>query len=49
VTTPLPANAARLRAVDIRLLIPELFEKLSLIATAGLLGVLVPPLRNRLL
>jgi len=31
------------------LLIPELFEKLSLIATAGLLGVLVPPLRNRLL
>jgi LytS/YehU family sensor histidine kinase len=35
--------------VDIRLLIPELFEKLSLIATAGLLGVLVPPLRNRLL
>jgi hypothetical protein len=42
-------NAARLRAVDIRLLIPELFEKLSLIATAGLLGVLVPPLRNRLL
>ena len=37
------------RAVDIRVLIPELFEKLSLIATAGLLGVLVPPLRNRLL
>jgi LytS/YehU family sensor histidine kinase len=35
--------------VDIRLLIPELFEKLSLIATAGLLVVLVPPLRNRLL
>jgi LytS/YehU family sensor histidine kinase len=35
--------------VDVRLLIPELFEKLSLIATAGLLGVLVPPLRNRLL
>ena len=35
--------------MDIRLLIPELFEKLSLIATAGLLGVLVPPLRNRLL
>jgi LytS/YehU family sensor histidine kinase len=35
--------------VDIRLLIPELFEKLSLIATCGLLGVLVPPLRNRLL
>lgn len=31
------------------MLIPELFEKLSLIATAGLLGVLVPPLRNRLL
>jgi LytS/YehU family sensor histidine kinase len=35
--------------VDVRLLIPELFEKLSLIATCGLLGVLVPPLRNRLL
>ena len=35
--------------MDIRLLIPELFEKLSLIATCGLLGVLVPPLRNRLL
>ena len=35
--------------MDIRLLIPELFEKLSLIATAGLLSVLVPPLRNRLL
>jgi len=35
--------------VDIRVLITELFEKLSLIATAGLLGVLVPPLRNRLL
>ncbi len=35
--------------MDIRVLIPELFEKLSLIATAGLLGVLVPPLRNRLL
>ena len=35
--------------MDIRLLILELFEKLSLIATAGLLGVLVPPLRNRLL
>jgi len=35
--------------VDFRLLIPELFEKLSLIATAGLLGVLTPPLRNRLL
>jgi LytS/YehU family sensor histidine kinase len=35
--------------VDIKLLIPELFEKLSLIATCGLLGVLVPPLRNRLL
>ena len=35
--------------MDIRLLIPELFEKLSLIATAGLLVVLVPPLRNRLL
>ena len=48
-TTPLAENAARLGAVDIRLLIPELFEKLSLIATAGLLGVLVPPLRNRLL
>jgi len=37
------------RGVDARLLIPELFEKLSLIATCGLLGVLVPPLRNRLL
>ena len=35
--------------MDIRVLIPELFEKLSLIATAGLMGVLVPPLRNRLL
>ena len=35
--------------MDIKLLIPELFEKLSLIATCGLLGVLVPPLRNRLL
>lgn len=35
--------------MDVRLLIPELFEKLSLIATAGLLAVLVPPLRNRLL
>ncbi len=35
--------------MDFRLLIPELFEKLSLIATAGLLAVLVPPLRNRLL
>lgn len=35
--------------MDLRLLIVELFEKLSLIATAGLLGVLVPPLRNRLL
>lgn len=35
--------------MDIRLLILDLFEKLSLIATAGLLGVLVPPLRNRLL
>ncbi|MBW2507070.1 MAG: histidine kinase [Deltaproteobacteria bacterium] len=35
--------------MDVRLLIPELFEKLSLIATCGLLGVLVPPLRNRLL
>ncbi len=35
--------------MDIRVLITELFEKLSLIATAGLLGVLVPPLRNRLL
>ncbi len=35
--------------MDVRLLITELFEKLSLIATAGLLGVLVPPLRNRLL
>lgn len=35
--------------MDFRVLIPELFEKLSLIATAGLLGVLVPPLRNRLL
>jgi LytS/YehU family sensor histidine kinase len=35
--------------VDIRLLITELFEKLSLIATAGLFSVLVPPLRNRLL
>ena len=35
--------------MDIRLLIPELFEKLSLIAICGLLGVLVPPLRNRLL
>lgn len=35
--------------MDIRLLIPELFEKLSLIATCGLIGVLVPPLRNRLL
>ena len=35
--------------MDIRVLIPELFEKLSLIATAGLIGVLVPPLRNRLL
>lgn len=37
------------RRMDIRLLIPELFEKLSLIATCGLIGVLVPPLRNRLL
>ncbi len=35
--------------MDVRLLITELFEKLSLIATAGLLSVLVPPLRNRLL
>ena len=35
--------------MDIRLLVLDLFEKLSLIATAGLLGVLVPPLRNRLL
>ena len=35
--------------MDVRLLIPELFEKLSLIATCGLIGVLVPPLRNRLL
>ena len=35
--------------MDVRVLITELFEKLSLIATAGLLSVLVPPLRNRLL
>ena len=35
--------------MDVRLLIPELFEKLSLIAICGLIGVLVPPLRNRLL
>ncbi len=35
--------------MDVRLLITELFEKLSLIATAGLVSVLVPPLRNRLL
>ena len=35
--------------MDVRLLIIELFEKLSLIATAGLVSVLVPPLRNRLL
>ncbi len=35
--------------MDVRLLITELFEKLSLIATAGLFSVLVPPLRNRLL
>lgn len=35
--------------MDVRLLLPELFEKLSLIATCGLIGVLVPPLRNRLL
>lgn len=35
--------------MDIRVLIPELFEKVGLIVTAGLLGVLVPPLRNRLL
>ena len=44
-----PLGSARLFAVDVRVLIPELFEKVGLIATAGLLGVLVPPLRNRLL
>ncbi len=35
--------------VDIRMLIIEVAEKLGLIATAALVSVLVPPLRNRLL
>lgn len=35
--------------MDIRFLIIELLEKIGLIATAGLVTVLVPPLRNRLL
>ena len=35
--------------MDVRVLIPQLFEKVSLIAMAGLFGVLVPSLRNRLL
>ena len=36
-------------AMDIRLLIIEVSEKIGLIATAALVSVLVPPLRNRLL
>lgn len=35
--------------MDIRFLVIELLEKIGLIATAGLVTVLVPPLRNRLL
>ncbi|MEM9071208.1 MAG: histidine kinase [Myxococcota bacterium] len=35
--------------MDVRLIIIEIAEKLGLIATAGLVSVLVPPLRNRLL
>ena len=35
--------------MDIRILLIELAEKIGLIATAGLICVLVPPLRNRLL
>ncbi len=35
--------------MDIRFLLIEMLEKIGLIATAGLLTVLVPPLRNRLL
>ena len=35
--------------MDLRLLIIDLAEKIGLVASAGLLTVLVPPLRNRLL
>ncbi|MEO0326040.1 MAG: hypothetical protein AAF447_24035 [Myxococcota bacterium] len=35
--------------MDARLLTIEIAEKISLLATAGLFSVLVPPLRNRLL
>ena len=35
--------------MDIRVLIIELWEKIGLIATAALVSVLLPPLRNRLL
>jgi LytS/YehU family sensor histidine kinase len=35
--------------MDVRSLLIELAEKMSLLATAGLVAVLVPPLRNRLL
>ncbi len=35
--------------VDIRLLVIDIAEKLGLVATAALVSVLVPPLRNRLL
>ena len=36
-------------AMDVRVLIIELWEKIGLVATAALVSVLVPPLRNRLL
>lgn len=35
--------------MDIRMVVIELAEKIGLLATAGLLAVLVPPMRNRLL
>ena len=40
---------ATLRGVDIRLLVIDIAEKLGLVASAALVSVLVPPLRNRLL
>ncbi|HJL50174.1 MAG TPA: hypothetical protein RMG45_30205, partial [Polyangiaceae bacterium LLY-WYZ-15_(1-7)] len=35
--------------MDVRLIIIEIAEKIGLVMTAGLVSVLFPPLRNRLL
>ncbi len=35
--------------MDVRMIVIEIAEKIGLVATAGLVSVLVPPLRNRLL